>query len=145
MIIDELWTQHDATVIPKILDEDVVYRDVAFQMEFRGHAGVKAYLDQVVAKIPDFGMELVDLLEIGERDGINTVVTHWFYSGTFSAGTVEDKKFRHRGYSTIKFRGDKVVENFDYYSSADFLESIGMGGQSVEGYHETYDQTHLIS
>lgn len=28
-------------------------------------------------------MELVELLEIGEHEGVPTVVTRWFYGGTF--------------------------------------------------------------
>lgn len=92
-VITDLWSKHDTNVIPEIFAEDASYQDVAFKMEFLGHEGIKKYFDQVTGKIPDFKMELVELLEIGEHEGVTTVVTRWFYGGTFSDGKLDPVVF----------------------------------------------------
>jgi hypothetical protein len=140
-VITDLWSKHDTNVIPEIFAEDASYQDVAFKMEFLGHEGIKKYFDQVTGKIPDFKMELVELLEIGEHEGVTTVVTRWFYGGTFSDGKLDPVVFRLPGYSTVRLRDGKIFENIDMYGGSAFLQAIGMAGKSVEDYHDDHDQS----
>lgn len=118
-IADRIWTQHDASAIEQIFTDDVVYADVAWGYEMHGHDGVRTYLTKVLEGIPDFGEEVLDVLDV--RPGV--VVTRWHYFGTFSSPLIT-KRFDLPGTSVITLRDGRVSSNLDYYSADGFLAAL---------------------
>lgn len=129
MLADELWTRHDAGVIETLLTEDIVYQDVAFGYRFEGRLQVRSYFDQCTRSMADFSQQLVTVLPVNE----NTLVTHWFYSGTFrDAGLKLECPIRLPGYSVITLRGNQIASVADYYSGIAFVEALGLNGHTPQ-------------
>jgi steroid delta-isomerase-like uncharacterized protein len=127
-ITQRIWTDHDVNAIPEVFASDVVFTDVAFEMTYNGHEGVRAYFHRCLEHIPDFRVDLITVIDVGP----GMIATHWTYAGTYQLPT-GPKPFRLPGVSLIAVSAEgKVVKNSDYYGAQAFLSALGHAYASVE-------------
>ena len=63
---NEIWNQHDKSVIPQVLHEDFSFRG-SLGEEKRGHAGFIEYLDAVHHSLANYHCQIVELVSADNR------------------------------------------------------------------------------
>ena len=118
--VHAFWTEHNPDILPATFTDDVIYRDVAAGLYYKGHEQVRQYLMMCVGVIPDFGMEIRHAKNVG-RD---VLAATWDYWGTMKFGTHE-QFFKLPGHSVLTLRDGKIATCFDYYDGKDWVDAIG--------------------
>ncbi len=115
------WNAHDADQVASFYTDDVVYEDVAFGLQARGHAEMRKLAADFFAGVPDLKLEIVSNLSTGNRGSVE-----WVFSGTDVGLYKTGKKFSVRGASVYELRGGKFSSNRDYYDSAGIMRQVGL-------------------
>jgi hydroxyacylglutathione hydrolase len=91
-----------------------------------GPAGVQAYFEQLFAAIPDWHMEITDLIADGDRAAV-----HWMARGTFAGGPLQGveptgARVELKGLDLLRAEGGLIVENDAYTDAMSFARQIGL-------------------
>jgi len=119
------WSAQDVSGIIDWFVDDCFYEDAALGRVNRGKAELTAFLEETFVGIPDFHLEVHDVVVAGDR-----FANQWTMSGT-DGGLVPGlpptgARFSVRGASVGTFAGDRLVANTDYWNLADVLVQIGI-------------------
>ena len=122
----ERWNAQDASgIVAYFADDDCVYEDAALGRVNVGKAQIEEFLRETFTAIPDFHLEIHDLVVAGDR-----FANQWTMSGT-DHGMVPGlpatkQRFSVRGASVGTLAGERLVRNSDYWNLADVLVQIGI-------------------
>ena len=91
----------------------------------RGADEIAAYFEVVFRALPDFHMQVVDLIESGDH-----VFVQWHLTGTHSGGPFQGieatgKRIELDGMDHFVMRDGKTVSNFIVYDQLQFARQIG--------------------
>ena len=112
------WSAHDLERLLLLFTADVVYEDVPMGAVNRGVTELRAFAEQILARLPDITFELQSSFTDGSRGG-----AEWVMRGTRDPAT--GKRVEVRGVSVFEFDGDKVRRCSDYWDMATYLKQLG--------------------
>jgi len=114
---------HDVTPLRRFWTDETVQRFP--DKTCHGADEIAAYFEVAFAALPDFNMQVVDLIEQSEH-----VFVQWHLSGTHSGGPFQGidatgRRIELDGMDHFVMRDGKVVSNFILYDQVQFARQIG--------------------
>jgi steroid delta-isomerase-like uncharacterized protein len=120
---EDCLNSRDVTPLRAFWNDDTVERFP--DRTCHGADAIVAYFDEVFAALPDFHMEVRDL--IGEGDH---VFVHWrltgTHRGTFSGIEATGRRLELDGMDHFVFRDGRVVSNFVVFDQMQFARALGL-------------------
>jgi ketosteroid isomerase-like protein len=116
----DAWARGDATQAFDFLDPEVVWEaieDAPDAGTYRGHAGVKRYMDDWLQDFEDFAFEFGQPVEVGGR----LVLEQWGRNKGKGSGLETEIRYA----AVYTFRRGKVLTVKEYNSCAEALEAAG--------------------
>lgn len=104
------WSSGNIHAPQPLVSEDFVLTDTGFGARFESWTEIAGFFGRALEKWPDLAMEP---LSHWTSDDPDMLATLWRMTGTHAQ---TGKHFSVDGMSTLRFLGDKVVEEVDYYS-----------------------------
>src|SRR5215470_8213543 len=100
----ELWSKHDIDGLLSMFTDDCVYEDVTFGMMSRGKTELRTFVNQILAALPDFH---IDLQHHFVADGWGAM--EWTMTGThegdFPGMPATHQRFSIRGATVAELDG----------------------------------------
>jgi steroid delta-isomerase-like uncharacterized protein len=94
---------------------------------FQGTEAIRGYFEGMFAAVPDFEIEVEDVLAQDNRAVVQWRVTGTFTGAPFLGIEPTGKRIDMRGVDVIEFDDDgRIAHNTIYYDGAEFARQIGM-------------------
>jgi steroid delta-isomerase-like uncharacterized protein len=105
---------------------EVYADDIVAVGEFRGREAVRGFFAELFAAVPDYDMEVEQVIADG-----NAVTVRWRARGTFDGGPFQGfrpsgRPIDIRGVDVFEIDGEHIVRNTVYYDGAAFARQIGL-------------------
>lgn len=114
---DEVWNQQRSDTIERMVAPACLGHH---EGQTTNNAGeIKAMRDQLLGLLPDLRVEIEDIVA-DERHA----VVRWTFSGTSSAGAKAPVSFS--GMTWLTFSDGKIVEGWDRWNQAAFLQQLAL-------------------
>jgi steroid delta-isomerase-like uncharacterized protein len=117
-------TSHDLEQIGTIYAPDALYEDIPMGVKGRGHAEIRRFFADTIAAYPDYKMTV----HLAVGDG-SAAIAEWTMSGTNSGHAwglaPTGKHMAIRGACCMRFEGELIVTQRDYWSLSHLTEQIG--------------------
>lgn len=106
---------------PELYTDDIVAIG-----ELRGHKAVREFFAEMFTALPDYQMEIEQV--IADSDA---VAVRWRSTGTFDGGPFQGiqpsgRRVEIRGVDVIEVDGEHIVRNTIYYDGASFARQVGL-------------------
>ena len=111
----EAWAKHNPEEIAAFFTEDAVFEDLAFGVQFDGHAGVGQFAAITFQGAPDFTIEVEDVVVDGDRAAA-TWIMRGTHQGDMPGFAADGKAFEIRASSRIIMRDGKIQRMVDYWN-----------------------------
>ena len=100
--------------------------DIVALGEFRGRDAVRGFFVELFAAMPDYRMEIEQVIADS-----SAVAVRWHATGTFEGGPFQGiqpsgRRVEIRGVDVIEVEGDHIVRNTIYYDGAAFARQVGL-------------------
>ena len=118
------WASRDIERILSCYAHDCLYEDLAAGKHSRGHAQIRAFLEEAFLGVPDFRVELVSFFGCDERICAEGVM-HGMHTGSIvGMPPPSGKAFSLRYAHVCELRGGKAVRVTDYYDMVSLLRQL---------------------
>jgi steroid delta-isomerase-like uncharacterized protein len=113
------WSSHDTEKLLALFTDDCIYEDVPLGVAKHGKAELRAFANDVFARVPDFKIELT------ARFAADTWASmEWVMSGTHQP---TGKRFSSiRGATILELERGKIRHNSDYWDAATRMRQLGL-------------------
>ncbi|MFE3059458.1 ester cyclase [Nocardia sp. NPDC059239] len=124
--IQQAWNEGDWSVAEELIDENAVFHDQVREGKLPpGRAGVRAAMEIIRVGMPDFVMDLQEI--IADRD---LVVIRWSATGThagvFNGLPATNRVVTLHAMSIVRFRDGKIVEGWQEADQLGMGRELGM-------------------
>ncbi|WP_159096553.1 ester cyclase [Miniimonas sp. S16] len=119
------WNAHDVPGILAHYDDEIVWHDVAAGRRYRGKAEVGAYLERLMAGLPDLTLEVTQRLPRG-RFVAEEYVIRGTHAGTLFGLPPTGRRLEIRCLSVVEFRDGKLLEDHFSFDVASVLHQAGL-------------------
>ena len=121
---EELWGQGDLTVADAIIARDYVRHDAGDPFPARGPEDVKRIVTMLRSMLPDFAIEVEDMIAEGDR-----VVSRYVATATDTRGYLGQpptgKTIRTPGIQIFRFADGQIVESWAVRDDLGTLRQLG--------------------
>ncbi|MEA3208525.1 MAG: hypothetical protein QOE70_1582 [Chthoniobacter sp.] len=114
---DEVWTQRRSDTIDELIHPDCVGHHEGETT--RGGAAFKALRDQILGLVPDIRLEVEEIVA-----DENNAVVRWRFTGRCSTGSCKPVAFE--GMTWLKFSKGKIIEGWDRWNQAAFVQQLSL-------------------
>jgi ketosteroid isomerase-like protein len=124
--IYDAWVRSDPAQAFDYLDPEVVWEaieDAPDAGTYRGHSGVKRYMDDWLQDFEDFAFDFAQPVEVDER----LVLEQWARNRGKGSGLETEIHYA----AVYTFRDGKLFTVKEYNSRADALEAVGLSEQDA--------------
>ncbi|RJP74559.1 MAG: ester cyclase [Candidatus Zixiibacteriota bacterium] len=122
--IEEILGKGNTQMIEEIVDRGFVMHDPNIPQEVRGPDGVKRFVQELHAGVPDVRFKIESLLVEGDQ-----AVCRWTSTGTHTGELFDQpasgKRITVTGMDILRFSNDKIVEDYSCWDALGFYRQIG--------------------
>jgi steroid delta-isomerase-like uncharacterized protein len=116
---------HDLDALVALDHPDVVDDFVAVGV-FRGVVQVRDFFTELLNAVPDFAIEVVEMVSDEERAAVQWRATGTFTGSPFQGIHATGRRIELRGCDVMQFEQGKLKHNTIYYDGLGFARQIGM-------------------
>jgi len=119
------WSTNDVEGIVACFTPDCVFEDLALQVTFEGHAGLREFAEAVFAAAPNFQWISSRMVVEGDQ-----VCSEWRFTltqtGDFPGIPATGKSVEIPGVTVDEIRDGLIHRHRDYWSLATYLQQVGL-------------------
>ena len=117
----DAWNRHDSAAFDSLVAPEGTHEDIALGFIGKGPAGVKQFLNAVLAMEPDFAWKITNVIEQGPM-----VAAQWTWTATYTGPDpmgrpVKNLQISGRGTAVVEVENGKIKKLTDYYDVPSFF------------------------
>jgi steroid delta-isomerase-like uncharacterized protein len=125
-LVEELWNQHNETVINEIYDDKCLQNEAGAR--FEGRAGARQFFKTYLTALPDLHCAIEELMGEGDR-----VALRWRCTGTHKGDlqgiAPTGRKVDVSGTAVYRLANGRIVEEHNVWDTLLMMQQIGAVGQ----------------
>lgn len=121
----DAWNRRDSAAFDSLIATTGTHEDIPWGFIGTGPAGVKGFLNAVLAGQPDFSWKITEVLEQGSK-----VAAQWTWTATYTGPDPQGRPVKNvhvsgRGTAMVEVENRKIKKLTDYYDVATFFPKPG--------------------